>query len=309
MKTKKNISLIFSLLVGFSVYSQTSNEYQKKIDSLESIKSSITLQLNELNKQINILKEQKSEVWANEQVGQIYVFIRDGDIYDIEREYQSVGKVKKGKRVIFIKDVHDYGMIVFIDGERYYVKRRWLKPLAEIEKKEMEQEIADSIAVMNATPMFFSFADSVYKLPNDIKPIMRMERGTEVLYVKDVEAKGLSYSLIIYKGEEYYISKYALITEGDLQRRAEQNKKIKEGNTKYKQSLINKYGDRNANRILEHKIWLGMTDEMAVKSWGNPDDINRTVSTYGVKEQWIYGDISNRRYLYFENGILTTWQD
>jgi hypothetical protein len=48
-----------------------------------------------------------------------------------------------------------------------------------------------------------------------------------------------------------------------------------------------------------------MTDDMARKSWGAPSDINRTVGSWGVHEQWIYGDT----YLYFENGILKSWQD
>jgi len=38
-------------------------------------------------------------------------------------------------------------------------------------------------------------------------------------------------------------------------------------------------------------------------------DINRTVSSFSVREQWIYGGLQDRQYLYFEDGILTTWQD
>ena len=44
---------------------------------------------------------------------------------------------------------------------------------------------------------------------------------------------------------------------------------------------------------------------MALESWGQPDDINRSVGSWGVHEQWVYGD----EYLYFENGKLTSWQD
>ena len=45
--------------------------------------------------------------------------------------------------------------------------------------------------------------------------------------------------------------------------------------------------------------------QMALESWGQPDDINRSVGSWGVHEQWVYGD----EYLYFENGKLTSWQD
>jgi hypothetical protein len=49
-----------------------------------------------------------------------------------------------------------------------------------------------------------------------------------------------------------------------------------------------------------------MKDSLAKESWGDPEDINRTVGSWGVREQWVY---SNENYLYFENGILTSWQN
>ena len=53
---------------------------------------------------------------------------------------------------------------------------------------------------------------------------------------------------------------------------------------------------------------IGMTSQQVVKetNWGRPYDINRTTTRRGTSEQWVYG---NRRYLYFENGILTAIQD
>ena len=61
------------------------------------------------------------------------------------------------------------------------------------------------------------------------------------------------------------------------------------------------------NTIINNQIQLGMTKEMVIDSWGRPDDINRTVGSWGVHEQWVYE--RNKTYLYFENGILTSWQD
>ena len=52
---------------------------------------------------------------------------------------------------------------------------------------------------------------------------------------------------------------------------------------------------------------LGITQRQVVDDWwGLPQGINRTISAAGEREQWVYGD---RRYLYFENGRLTTVQD
>ena len=63
------------------------------------------------------------------------------------------------------------------------------------------------------------------------------------------------------------------------------------------------------NQILNGQISIGMTREMAEASWGKPADINRTVTATLVREQWVYGSGSNRRYLYFRNGILDSFQD
>lgn len=55
------------------------------------------------------------------------------------------------------------------------------------------------------------------------------------------------------------------------------------------------------------KVRIGMTQDEAILSMGGkPYDINRTVGSYGTREQWCYkGGV----YLYFDNGLLTTWQD
>jgi len=65
--------------------------------------------------------------------------------------------------------------------------------------------------------------------------------------------------------------------------------------------LSKKYKDA----ILNSAVMLKMTEEMVIASIGLPNDINRTVGSWGVHEQWVYYTM----YLYFENGILTSWQD
>lgn len=55
------------------------------------------------------------------------------------------------------------------------------------------------------------------------------------------------------------------------------------------------------------RVFLGMTRGQARLSWGDPKSINTTIASYGVHEQWIYS-VLGHRYLYFENGALTTIQ-
>jgi len=65
--------------------------------------------------------------------------------------------------------------------------------------------------------------------------------------------------------------------------------------------LVNKWGYTNGKRIAEGKLWLGMTVEMTLESWGIPYRVNRSNGSWGKREQWIYSEA----YLYFENGVLS----
>lgn len=38
-------------------------------------------------------------------------------------------------------------------------------------------------------------------------------------------------------------------------------------------------------------------------------NVNKTTTSSGVREQWIFGKGNNKKYFYFNNGVLTTIQD
>ena len=69
--------------------------------------------------------------------------------------------------------------------------------------------------------------------------------------------------------------------------------------------ILKKYGKETYNRLKKGTYWIGMTTEMAEISLGKPSDINKTVGSWGVNQQWVYDNI----YLYFENGKLTSYQN
>ena len=51
---------------------------------------------------------------------------------------------------------------------------------------------------------------------------------------------------------------------------------------------------------------IGMTaEEVRNSTWGEPQDINTTITAYHTTEQWCY---SNNRYVYLEDGIVTSIQ-
>lgn len=106
-----------------------------------------------------------------------------------------------------------------------------------------------------------------------------------------------------YKVPTFYLVKEQKFIEIQNKDRKEEKEEV----TERKSYLIKSYGSGITNKILNKEIWIGMTKKMTIESWGEPNDINKTVGDWGVHEQWIYSNIGF--YLYFENGKLTSWQD
>ena len=69
----------------------------------------------------------------------------------------------------------------------------------------------------------------------------------------------------------------------------------------YKKDFGNYYFDL----VLKHELKIGMNSRMAKLIEGFPNKINRTETQNTIYEQWVYDE----KYLYFENGKLTTIQD
>ena len=66
-----------------------------------------------------------------------------------------------------------------------------------------------------------------------------------------------------------------------------------------------KWGPSVAKDISEGYVRIGWNKEKCLMSWGKPKDINKSIGSWGVHEQWCYSS----GYLYFENGKLTSIQD
>jgi hypothetical protein len=69
------------------------------------------------------------------------------------------------------------------------------------------------------------------------------------------------------------------------------------------QALIDRYGTDLAKKIYQHKVWKGISSEMARDSWGKPRQINKMYVDRVVEEEWIYSS----KYLYFRDGVLVEW--
>jgi hypothetical protein len=73
-----------------------------------------------------------------------------------------------------------------------------------------------------------------------------------------------------------------------------------------KQQAIWKKEDARLSKLPGVRIGMTSSDVLNKSNWGRPESINRTTTSAGSREQWIYG---SRNYLYFNNGILTAIQN
>lgn len=75
----------------------------------------------------------------------------------------------------------------------------------------------------------------------------------------------------------------------------------------HKNKSYSEHSSPPQNTVIRDSPRIGMTKEEATNSsWGKPSYINRTITQYGVSEQWCYSD-SN--YLYLTDGIVTAIQE
>ena len=73
-----------------------------------------------------------------------------------------------------------------------------------------------------------------------------------------------------------------------------------------REKFQNKYGKEVGEKITTKNIWIGMTEEMLLDSWGKPNDINQTVTKYSNRKQYVYG---SSQYVYVEGGVVTAYQN
>lgn len=137
--------------------------------------------------------------------------------------------------------------------------------------------------------------------------VVELNEGDEVLIYDWFEKP---YFKASFEGKAGYLS-YGSLVENDFIKNfldeIEENRlqNLEEENPKLAR-LTKKYGTSTAERLMRKEIWVGMTSEMARDALGRPEDINRSTYSWGVNEQWIY---PYGKYLYFEDGVLTSWQD
>jgi len=74
-------------------------------------------------------------------------------------------------------------------------------------------------------------------------------------------------------------------------------------------SYIRKWGKKTAQAIVDHEVFVGMSAEAAVESWGFP--AKKNINDIGGKreEQWIYPSGKRNKYIYIIDSKVSKWDD
>ena len=68
------------------------------------------------------------------------------------------------------------------------------------------------------------------------------------------------------------------------------------------------YREKAEAAIFQKSVFVGMTTDHVVQSWGKPTTINQTVAATGSSEQWVYSraSVGGVQYVYIENGKVSS---
>jgi hypothetical protein len=135
-------------------------------------------------------------------------------------------------------------------------------------------------------------ADIIYRFDTMGRPALATNEKEIVLFGRLTDGNDV----------KIVLEKYYLFTEGE------------HGDVKTKLSFVDptkkllKWGRRTLKAIADREVFIGMTQQQVLMSWGRPDRVNTSVGSWGSHEQWVFGDSPGASYLYFQNGRLASFQ-
>lgn len=65
---------------------------------------------------------------------------------------------------------------------------------------------------------------------------------------------------------------------------------------------------RRIDAIRDGKVYVGMSRDDVIESWGPPSKVNRSIYAGKASEQWVYDRGRDSQYVYVENGEVTAIQ-
>lgn len=293
-----------------------------KIDSIKTIQ---IIERRDSNMDI-IAKLSKTSKVRTEPIYQLkhYDFIRKGSTVHIIGAEREFFKIIHGDSVGYI-EWHGVEMtdnmrnIIKLSRERYYRQKEEIENIEEQKKREFRDAISERIELYEINPAWIKVITANVRRGNNTtsEVIATLEKGTNI-FIEEVKGDWLK---IRYKSNTDPIKSYQSLEELDnsyvigwIHNSSVSNQIVEMLSVaeKRRREYLRKHPNIQAEyrvAIEAGNIIIGMNKEMVIASIGMPKDINRTVMKNSIHEQWVYGRLRSTKYLYFENGRLTAYQD
>lgn len=223
--------------------------------------------------------------------------------------YEKIKELYEGKDFIYVREDDNgfYGSTPF-NGLR---SRETFTRNSEIKKGTLWH--CDGIGVDPSDLNGFAYANGKYN--RVVLYLSNEEYGSYYCYAysNDMnDGKAGNYILGKFQTPEAYAKakrQKAAAAQAKKKKQEEERAKINAERAKQDREnherLVRLYGQQKADMIERGEVAIGFTKAMCKEAWGSPSSVNTTENKYGKHEQWVYG---GGRYLYFENGVLTTIQ-
>ncbi|WP_420954616.1 hypothetical protein [Bacillus haynesii] len=168
-----------------------------------------------------------------------------------------------------------------------------------IKDGEYDKVIKETSDLRNVFEKDYYFIASVYKKEKELK---ETHSGT----YDDYSYMSAMLDKVVYMEDhnDLKIEKFKEMNDRRLKSAKKEQEILDEKERKEeKNEKLDAMNDRTAN---PKEVSIGMTtEEVLTEGWGRPIDINTTVTSNGKREQWVY---KGNKYLYFEDGVLTSIQ-
>jgi len=330
--------LLSSLFAQEEDKTMTITNIQSKMDSLKKVRAVLERKIEQIDSSLKVLNISKAENEA-EQLKMKGLVLKTKAAFgtDLPKlrpspdiDVPEIKLIPAGTRIRGLDYSDDGYWRVYYDGTIGFLLDSYIVSNAEVERfkeaaglqRDKRQKKIESVKVWVKV-----LTANVRREPTTTAEITNsLERG-EILFVQESHESWLK--VMFSNNPDNEAKKYqsladlensysqgwiheSLVTKKKV-RKASLEEKNRQAFIKSRQAFVGKnkhLAQRFKNAILNGQILLGMSQGMVIASWGHPDDINKSVGSYGVHEQWIYSYYSTDRYLlYFENDVLTSWQE
>jgi len=92
---------------------------------------------------------------------------------------------------------------------------------------------------------------------------------------------------------------------------AELLEREEEERARREEELTSRFGLEYAQRIMSGELFQGMTKEMLLEAWGEPDDREEELVRSTIKQTWKYNQVGVNRYkdrVYLESDVVVGWK-